>query len=383
MIRYGDYFSRKELFYLGVNPNQELGVLNSDYNVENKYDKVSKGIKEIYEYLKTVNNHNLRGKALETREDILNNKVERRLVAAFYDLGILEEKDLNKFPLDYKIDNSKNSIDEIDISSLDYDFVKKIQLTDIYEYLSYMNTVRKNSAATRARKVACLRSYFKYMHGKAKYIDDNPTKELESPKLKQSLPNYLTLDECKVLLETVIKNSTGYRDYAIITLFLNCGMRLSELVGINISDIRGDRLTVTGKGNKQRTVYLNEACKDAIKAYMEVRPKDNVKDRRALFLSKQKSRISNNMVYRMIKKNLIRAGLDPEIYSPHKLRHTAATLMYKYGNVDIRSLQEILGHESIGTTEIYTHVDNYQTRQAIEKANRDFIPLDNCLKGRS
>ena len=138
------------------------------------------------------------------------------------------------------------------------------------------------------------------------------------------------------------------------------------MVGINISDIHGDSLNVTGKGNKQRTVYLNEACQRAIKSYMEVRPKDAVKDRRALFLSKQKTRISNNMVYRMIKKNIERAGLDSSVYSPHKLRHTAATLMYKYGNVDIRALQELLGHESISTTEIYTHVDNEQIRNAVE-----------------
>ena len=172
----------------------------------------------------------------------------------------------------FKIDNSKNPIDEIDITNLDYNFVKKIQLTDIYEYLSYMNTVRKNSAATRARKVACLRSYFKYMHSKAKYIEDNPAKDLESPKLKQSLPNYLTLDESKWLLETVLKNSTGFRDYAIITLFLNCGMRLSELVGINLSDIKNDTLIVTGKGNKERTIYLNNACIKAIKDLSQSQP---------------------------------------------------------------------------------------------------------------
>ena len=244
--------------------------------------------------------------------------------------------------------------------------MKKIQLTDIYEYLSYMNTVRKNSAATRARKVACLRSYFKYMHSKAKYINDNPTKELESPKLKQSLPNYLTLDECKILLDAVLKNSNGYRDYAIITLFLNCGMRLSELVGINLTDIKNDTLIVTGKGNKERTIYLNNACVQAIAKYMKERPVDNVKDKNALFLSSRNQRISNKTVQFLVKKYIQLAGLDTSRFSTHKLRHTAATLMYRDGNTDLRTLQEILGHEHLSTTQIYTHVNDEQQKNAMK-----------------
>ena len=275
-----------------------------------------------------------------------------------------------------KIDNSEKSIDEIDISLLDYDFVKKIQLTDIYEYLSYMNTVRKNSAATRARKVACLRSYFKYMHGKAKYIDDNPTKELESPKLKQSLPNYLTLEECKKLLDTVLKNSNGYRDYAIITLFLNCGMRLSELVGINLNDIKNDTLVVTGKGNKERTIYLNNACIQAIAKYMKERPIDNVKDKNALFLSSRNQRISNKTIQFLVKKYIQLAGLDTTRFSTHKLRHTAATLMYRDGNTDLRTLQEILGHEHLSTTQIYTHVNDEQQKNAMKNNPLADIDLD-------
>ena len=266
----------------------------------------------------------------------------------------------------FKLCKSEISIEEIDISSLDYDFVKKIQLTDIYEYLSYMNTVRKNSASTRARKVACLRSYFKYMHSKAKYIEDNPTKELESPKLKQSLPNYLTLDECKILLETVLKNSTGYRDYAIITLFLNCGMRLSELVGINLTDIKNDTLIVTGKGNKERTIYLNKACIQAISKYLKERPVDNVKDKNALFLSARNQRISNKTVQFLVKKYIKLAGLDVTRFSTHKLRHTAATLMYRDGGTDLRTLQEILGHEHLSTTQIYTHVNDEQQKSAMK-----------------
>ena len=261
---------------------------------------------------------------------------------------------------------SFENFDNINCNDIDTDFIRDIILDDMYEYLMYANSDRDNNANARARKVSSLKSFFNYMSGKAHLLDVNVTKELDSPKIPSKLPVFLSLDESLQLLEN-IDGEFKTRDYCIITLFLNCGMRLSELVGINITDIHGDKLTVTGKGNKQRTVYLNDACKSAIRAYMEVRPKDGVKDRKALFLSKQKSRISNNMVYRMIKKNLQRAGLDPEVYSPHKLRHTAATLMYKYGNVDVRALQEILGHEHLSTTQIYTHIDEQQLRDAIDK----------------
>ena len=261
---------------------------------------------------------------------------------------------------------SFENFDNINCSDIDTDFIRDIILDDMYEYLMYANSDRDNNANARARKVSSLKSFFNYLSGKAHLLDVNVTKELDSPKIPSKLPVFLSLDESLQLLEN-IDGEFKTRDYCIITLFLNCGMRLSELVGINITDIHGDKLTVTGKGNKQRTVYLNDACKSAIRAYMEVRPKDGVKERKALFLSKQKSRISNNMVYRMIKKNLQRAGLDPEVYSPHKLRHTAATLMYKYGNVDVRALQEILGHEHLSTTQIYTHIDEQQLRDAIDK----------------
>jgi len=261
---------------------------------------------------------------------------------------------------------SYDNFDLIECNDINTDFIRNIKLDDLYEFLMYANSDRDNSANARARKVSSLKSFFNYMSNKAHLLDVNITKELDSPKIPAKLPVFLSLEESLHLLEN-IDGEFKVRDYCIITLFLNCGMRLSELVGINISDIHGDRLTVTGKGNKQRTVYLNEACKNAINDYMEVRPKDNVKDRRALFLSKQKTRISNNMVYRMIKKNLERAGLDSEMYSPHKLRHTAATLMYKYGNVDVRALQDILGHEHLSTTQIYTHIDEEQLRNAVDK----------------
>lgn len=261
---------------------------------------------------------------------------------------------------------SFDDFEKIECGDIDTDFIRGITLDDMYEYLMYANSDRDNNANARARKVSSLKSFFNYLSTKAHLLQVNITKELDSPKIPSKLPVFLSLDESRELLEN-IDGEFKVRDYCIITLFLNCGMRLSELVGINISDIHGDRLTVTGKGNKQRTVYLNEACRAAIRQYMEVRPTDSAKDRRALFLSKQKTRISNNMVYKMVKKNLERAGLDTNVYSPHKLRHTAATLMYKYGSVDVRALQEILGHEHLSTTQIYTHIDQQQLRDAIDK----------------
>ena len=274
------------------------------------------------------------------------------------------------------LNNKKLTLDDIEtITDIDSTFLNRIDINDLYEYMTYLKDVCNDSAVTRARKVASLRGFFKYLHVKARIIDDNPAKELESPKLGKRLPKFLTLEQSTTLLDG-IKNAplTGrqhdnrIRDYAIITLFLNCGMRLAELVGIDINHIKFDEalLTVSGKGNKERTIYLNKAALSAIKEYLEVRPTDGVVDKNALFLSERKTRISRRTVQNLIK-NYLRdfCGLT-EHYSTHKLRHTAATLMYQYGNVDIRALQEILGHESIATTEIYTHVDNSQIREAIE-----------------
>ena len=214
--------------------------------------------------------------------------------------------------------------------------------------------------------------FFSYLTQKAHLLEVNPAQGLETPKLDKRLPKYLTLEQSKELLEVTKAESGDFkeRDYAIITLFLNCGMRLSELVNINIKDINfyDNKLNVVGKGNKERTIYLNKACIDAINSYLAVRPHDGVKfdSRDALFLSKRKERISNRMVQEIVKKELIKAGLDISKYSVHKLRHTAATLMYQYGDVDIRALQVLLGHESISTTEIYTHVENKQVKNAVE-----------------
>ena len=301
----------------------------------------------------------------------IKGKSEKTVNEYYYDL-----RTFFRFMKCHRLISSFDEFDEIDTSDITTDFIREIDINDLYEYLMYANSDRDNNANSRARKVSSLKSFFNYMSAKAHLLDINITKELDSPKIPSKLPVFLSLDESRNLLEN-IDGEFKIRDYCIITLFLNCGMRLSELVGININDIHGDRLTVVGKGNKQRTVYLNAACKSAIKNYMEVRPKDNVQDRKALFLSKQKTRISNNMVYRIVKKNIMRAGLDESLYSPHKLRHTAATLMYKYGNVDVRALQEILGHEHLSTTQIYTHIDEEQLKDAIDRNPLSNITSDN------
>ncbi|MDO5555091.1 MAG: tyrosine recombinase XerC [Clostridia bacterium] len=282
--------------------------------------------------------------------------------------------------IQFKLTNEKD-YSKIDINDLDIDIIKKIALDDIHKYISYMATELKSKPATRARKVSTIRVFFKYLSQKAKLIEFNPAQNLETPKIGKRMPKYLSLDESKHLLE-IAKNEDNRnkeRDYAIITLFLNCGMRLSELVKININDINFSdcKLNVIGKGNKERTIYLNNACILAINQYLLERPKEGIKynSKDALFLSERRERISNRTVQSIVKKELLKAGLDINKYSVHKLRHTAATLMYQYGNVDIRALQELLGHESISTTEIYTHVDNSQIRSAVENN-----PLANYIK---
>ncbi len=210
-----------------------------------------------------------------------------------------------------------------------------------------------------------MKTFFNYLCNIKKIIDKNPCVGLEGPKLESRLPKYLQLDEALSLLHSV-DGEFKERDTAILTIFLNCGLRLSELVNINLCDIKNNTLTIIGKGNKERSIYLNEACQKAIKEYMLVRPIDNVKDKNALFLSKQNKRISPRMVELLVKKYIQLAGLDTRKYTPHKLRHTAATLMHKYGNVDVLTLQQILGHESIATTQIYTHIDREDVKQALE-----------------
>lgn len=255
-----------------------------------------------------------------------------------------------------------------EIADLDEDFIKSVDLSALYMWLGYLTREKNEKASTRARKISAIRSFFKYLYSKAKLIEKNPALDLETPKLRKKLPVYLELDQSLDLLGS-IKGENETRDYCIITFFLNCGMRLSELCGINVSSIQGDRLTVLGKGDKERTIYLNGACMRALEEYLKVRPKLNEKDPSfdALFLSERKQRMSNKTVQYTVKKYIKKAGLDPEKFSTHKLRHTAATLLYKYGEVDLRSLQEILGHASVSTTQIYTHVDDRMLKEAVNK----------------
>lgn len=283
--------------------------------------------------------------------------------------------DLNRFLkyLMYKFKlTDKKKFEEVDIHDLTLDNMNKVTLEDIHSYLFYIANTFQSKPATRARKVASIRVFFKYLSQKG-LIKQNPAMNLETPKLGKRIPRYLSLDDSKKLLAAAdnVDARNSERDYAILTLFLNCGMRLSELVGINIKDIdfSENKLNVIGKGNKERTIYLNKACINAINSYLSIRPKTGIKkdSEDALFLSERLERISNRTVQYIVKQELLKAGLDTNKYSVHKLRHTAATLMYKYGNVDIRALQELLGHESISTTEIYTHVDNEQIRNAVEE----------------
>ena len=264
-------------------------------------------------------------------------------------------------------------IDEVSINDIDIDFLAKVTLTEIYEYLSYLSRDRvKNyksqqsgyglGAASRARKIATIRSFYKYLVNKAKLISENPVQDLDSPKIPKSLPRYLTLEESRRLLSCV-DGRHKERNFCIICIFLNCGLRISEIVGLNISDIRPDCLRVIGKGNRERIVYLNDATAQAINNYILVRKDIETTDKNAVFLSGQKTRIGREAVHSMVKKSLLKAGLDSTKYSSHKLRHTAATLMLQNG-VDVRTLQELLGHEHLNTTQIYTHVDNTELRIA-------------------
>lgn len=266
---------------------------------------------------------------------------------------------------------SENDFKNICIDDLSLNTIQKIELDDIHAFLSYLTINHHSKAATRARKASSIRVFFNYLSQKTNLIEKNPAQNLESPKLDKRMPKYLSLEDSKKLLNVVSSEENNKeRDYAIITLFLNCGMRLSELIGIDLDDIdfSENKMTVIGKGNKERIIYLNNACVKAMKEYIDVRQKEGIKidSKKALFLSNRRERISKRTVQYIVERELRKSGLDTNKYSVHKLRHTAATLMYQYGNVDIRALQELLGHESISTTEIYTHVANEQVRNAVE-----------------
>lgn len=304
-------------------------------------------IKKFLGYLQTV-----KGKSTKTVEEY------------FFDLRTF----FRYMKLNKNLVPADSEFEKIEITDITIDFIKTISLVDIFEYMNFLSTVRKNHEAAKLRKASSLRMFFKYLTNKTGELDKNPTKELESIKLGKRLPKFLSLEQSKSLLEAVVNYSGKYkeRDYCIITLFLNCGIRLSELVGINLNDIKPDNtLKILGKGNKERIVYLNNACINSIEEYKKHRPNDKIKDSNALFISRQHNRISVKTVQALVEKYLKIAGLNNCGFSVHKLRHTAATLMYQYGNTDIRILKEILGHENLGTTEIYTHISNNQMKDAI------------------
>jgi len=272
------------------------------------------------------------------------------------------------------ISPDSEEFENINISSMDAEFFRSVKTTEIYDFLLYTSTVRQNMWAAKARKLSAIKVFYKYLIVKRGMQFENPAANIESPKPKKSLPKFLSLEESMALLEAIKNDNTSknrLRDYTIVVLFLNCGMRVSELVGINLSDIDQElrSLRVVGKGNKERIVYLNTSCRAALSKYLSWRMNEQnskINDR-ALFLSNRNQRISVKTVQWLVYKHLDEAGLESKHYSVHKLRHTAATLMYQSGEVDVRVLKDILGHEQLNTTQIYTHVSNAAMSEAMEK----------------
>jgi len=266
-------------------------------------------------------------------------------------------------------------LETIDIRDIDIAFIREIKTSDIFDFLSYLASDRPLnpdspaadlgvSPTTRARKLSAIKSFYKYLTVRTKQLQENPVADLEYPKLRKSLPKYLTLEQSSALLRSV-SGQNQKRDYAILMLFLNCGIRRSELVGLNLTDVYEDRIRVVGKGNKERFVYFGSACRKAIDAYLPERHKKVLSDNRALFGSRDNNRISVAAVHRLVKKALLQAGLDATQFSAHKLRHTAATMMLS-GGVDVKTVQEVLGHENLNTTQIYTHIENTELKLAAE-----------------
>ncbi len=276
-------------------------------------------------------------------------------------------------------------LDTISIKQIDLNFIKTITVSDIFDFLSYLANDRVKNAespaseigignAARARKLSAIKSFYKYLTVRTKQLEVNPVQDFEFPKIRKSLPKYLTLEESKKLLKAV-EGPNAVRDFAILMVFLNCGIRRAELVGLNISDVYDDRIRVVGKGNKERIVFMGASCKKAIDAYLVERNKTVLTDNRALFGSRDKNRISVSAVHRLVKKHMLAAGLDASQFSAHKLRHTAATLMLSNG-VDVKTVQEVLGHENLNTTQIYTHIENTELRIASEANPISKLKLD-------
>lgn len=266
-------------------------------------------------------------------------------------------------------------LEDIPIQDVNLEFVRQITTSDVFDFLSYLANDRPLipdspmtnygvEASARARKLSSIKSFYKYLTVRTKLLSENPVAELEYPKLRKSLPRYLSLDQSAALLKAV-SGQNEKRDYAILMLFLNCGIRRSELVGLNLTDVYEDRIRVIGKGNKERFVYFGAACRKAIDAYLLERQKKELSDNRALFGSRDGNRISVTAVHRLVKKALLQAGLDSTQFSAHKLRHTAATMMLS-GGVDVKTVQEVLGHENLNTTQIYTHIENTELKIAAE-----------------
>ena len=290
-------------------------------------------------------------------------------------------------------------LDDIDIRKVDLEFIRSITTSDIFDFLSYLASDRVSnpdaaapdygiSASSRARKLSAIKSFYKYLTVRTKQLTENPVADLEYPKLRKSLPKYLTMDQSAAVLQSV-SGQNQVRDYAILMIFLNCGIRRSELVGLNLTDVYEDRLRVVGKGNKERFVYFGTPCRKAIDAYLVERNKKTLSDNRALFGSRDGNRISVTAVHRLVKKALLQAGLDSTQFSAHKLRHTAATMMLS-GGVDVKTVQEVLGHENLNTTQIYTHIENTELKIAaqanplsrldyISEESPENIPSDNDL----
>ena len=266
-------------------------------------------------------------------------------------------------------------LEDIPIKDIDLAFIGSITTSEVFDFLSYLANDRPLNPdsnftdygiepAARSRKLSAIKSFYKYLTVRTKQLQENPVADLEYPKLRKSLPKYLTMSQASALLEAV-SGQNAKRDYAILMLFLNCGIRRSELVGLNLSDVYEDRIRVVGKGNKERFVYFGSACHRAIEAYMEERKKLVLTDNRALFGSRNGNRISVTAVHRLVEKALLNAGLDATQFSAHKLRHTAATMMLS-GGVDVKTVQEVLGHENLNTTQIYTHIENTELKLAAE-----------------
>ena len=254
------------------------------------------------------------------------------------------------------------ALEDIDIRGADLDFYGRVTLTEVYDFLAYLSRDRELNAASRARMITSLKGFYRYLTVKTKQLTVDPVQDLDTPKLQKSLPHYLTLEESRRLLSAV-DGKNRERDYCILCLFLNCGLRISEMVGLNLADIRSDSLLIHGKGNKERVVYLNDACVEALNAWLSIRKDIATTDKKAVFLSSRRKRVSVDAIQVMVHKTLLKAGLDASQISPHKLRHTAATLMLQNG-VDVRTLQELLGHESLNTTQIYTHIANAELKKA-------------------